>query len=217
MKRIPKVLLLGGDPHNYHPLGKVSDIFFDYSKKLEFDLTITTDRRYLYLKKIKNFDLIISYTTEGKMDKKQSQALKEAITGNPWGKIGRPINFIAIHGALASFLNSEWYFKMLGGKFLVHPPATRFTVNVVDKNNPITQDVSDFEINDELYLMEFYPPFHTLLSTKYGEFEIPVAWVKNYGMGKIFSISLGHFREVFLHPEVNKILYNAIKWSLYPL
>ena len=205
-----KLLLLGDRENTYHPLNEFKDIFESIAKKNGLEVLSTTDREYLRIENIKEFDLIICSLTESKITKQQAKGLKEGIIGNPWGKIAKPINFIGLHGASTSFINQEWYFRMLGAKFLTHPEISNIKIIPVD-NHPFTEKLKEFEIKDELYLMEYYPPFKTLLYTVYQGLEIPLAWVKNYGLGRVFYLAPGHSKETFENPNIEKLIASVIE------
>ena len=43
--------------------------------------------------------------------------------------------------------------------------------------------------------------------------EMPVAWKRRIGKGKIFYISLGHFAHELNHPQMNKIYKRGLLWA----
>ena len=43
--------------------------------------------------------------------------------------------------------------------------------------------------------------------------EMPVAWKRRIGKGKIFYISLGHFAHELNHPQMNKIYKYGLLWE----
>ncbi|TFG20231.1 MAG: hypothetical protein EU530_03915 [Promethearchaeota archaeon] len=74
--------------------------------------------------------------------------------------------------------------------------------------------MSDFSIRDELYLQEYYPPFHTLLFTHFKGQKVPLSWEKSYGTGTVFYLALGHGTAQINHPSIQKIIKNVIVyWS----
>jgi hypothetical protein len=104
---------------------------------------------------------------------------------------------------------------MLGTQFKAHPPIGPFTVEVVDRNHPLTRGIGDFEIIDELYLSKTTAPIHTLLQTRFtGQatgFEdadwqdavVPILYLRNHGKGDVLYITLGHCRS---HYDVAALL-----------
>ena len=45
-------------------------------------------------------------------------------------------------------------------------------------------------------------------------YHVPIAWVKNYGEGKVFYISLGHREDVWTNETYQQSLLGGIKWIL---
>jgi type 1 glutamine amidotransferase len=44
--------------------------------------------------------------------------------------------------------------------------------------------------------------------------DMPVAWIKTYGKGRVFASTLGHTREAFKDPDIARMYTQAIEWSL---
>ena len=44
--------------------------------------------------------------------------------------------------------------------------------------------------------------------------DFPVAWSKMYGKGRVFYSTLGHTEEAWEDPDIRKMYFEAIKWSL---
>jgi len=96
------------------------------------------------------YKAIVNYTTFLEPLEKQINALLDAVRN---GK-----GFVGIHGASATFWNSPAYLDMIGGKFITHDPNKEFLVKIRSAGavvpHPITKDIDDFTIQDELYIIE---------------------------------------------------------------
>jgi len=103
---------------------------------------------------------------------------------------------------------------MLGGKFLVHPPLEPLEIEIVRPQHPVMEGVTDFHIEDELYLVENHAPFEPLAVCHYEGFPRPVVWVKPYGLGKVVYLSLGHGEKQLENTSLQRILINATAWIL---
>ena len=44
--------------------------------------------------------------------------------------------------------------------------------------------------------------------------DFPLAWAKNYGNGRVFYSSLGHAASTWDNPDVYRMYFEALKWSL---
>jgi uncharacterized protein len=106
---------------------------------------------------------------------------------------------------------------MVGGKFLTHPSYwPQLTFNVKNRHHPVVAGVADFEMEEELYLMETYGHFELLMSTWFQGFERPITWVKPYGHGRVCYTALGHDRVQTENPSFQRLVINAVRWAHNP-
>ena len=105
----------------------------------------------------------------------------------------------------------SWNPKLRG-----HDPRGRFTVNITDKNHPITNGMNDFEQTpDELYTcLDGDVPIHVLASavSKVDKKVYPMAFTYNPGKGKVFNCVLGHNLEAF-NPSMNELYRTGTAWT----
>lgn len=209
-----QVLLMGGTDNTYHDFGRLLPILSKLLETIGLEVTVSEDPDMFLSGHMEGFDLIVCYTFGHTLHPDQEEGLLQAVRGDPWHESARTKGFIGIHGAACSFLNSEDYLRMLGGKFLVHPPLGTLEVEITCPDHPVMRGVSDFSIEDELYLVDPYAPFETLAVCHYGAFPRPVVWAKPYGLGKVVYLSLGHGEKQLRHKALQQILLNAAKWIL---
>ena len=43
---------------------------------------------------------------------------------------------------------------------------------------------------------------------------MPVAWKRRHGKGRVFYSSLGHTKEAWENPDVQKMYLEAVKWAM---
>lgn len=123
---------------------------------------------------------------------------------------------VGVHSAAASFSNSRPYIEMLGCQFLHHPEFHEFTVSIVRKDHYLTQRMPDtFTISDEMYHLQNYDPEKvTLLAqTPWQGKQMPMAYTKTYGKGRVAYLANGHDLRAWRNPEFQKLLIRAIAWS----
>ena len=122
--------------------------------------------------------------------------------------------FVGIHGATATFWNSPAYLDMIGGKFITHDPNKEFIVRTrtagVVIPHPITKDIDDFMIQDELYIIEGDINKWEILARAEGH---PIIFNKMYGNGRIHNNALGHDAKALSNPSFQKLIINGITWS----
>ena len=119
---------------------------------------------------------------------------------------------VAIHLAAASF--NEDFTKMIGGRFITHPPIQEFVIHLDDSRHPITKGIPSFTVIDELYVTDHDPAsIHILLSASFEGKLNPMTWVKTYGTGKVVYIAPGHDFRTFLNPLFLRLVDQAIRWA----
>jgi type 1 glutamine amidotransferase len=139
--------------------------------------------------------------------------------------------FVGIHSASGSERKWPWFAAMLGGKFVRHPELQKFTIKIVDKNNPSTKFMSDtWNWEDECYYLDqLNPDIHILLAadlstikdekkteypgTVFGNY-FPLAWFHEFEGGRQFYTALGHKSEYYTDPLFLKHLEGGIRWAL---
>jgi type 1 glutamine amidotransferase len=209
-----KALLVGGDDCRYHDFDMLLALLQKQLETLGLSVTCSWDPDMLLTDNIQQYELIVLYTLGHTLNKEQESGLLKAVQGDPWNKEAKTKGLLGIHGASCSFLNSESYLRMLGGKFLVHPPLDTIQVQITQPQHPVMQGLGDFAIRDELYLIEPYSPFEVLAHSEHAGFPRPIVWVKPYGLGRICYLSLGHGAEQLSQSPVQKIINNAVTWIL---
>ncbi len=173
-------------------------------------LDIYTDKEYM-----RTVDLIIQVYTMSEITTAQEEGLLEAVR-NGTGLAGW-------HGGLAdSFRNNPAYQYMVGGQWVAHPGGViDYTVNILDKNDPVTKGLTDFKMHSEQYYMHVDPNVKVLATTTFsGDHDfwaagctMPVVWKKMYGKGRVFYTSLGHVAAEMEVPEALEIIKRGIRWS----
>ncbi|MFC2097146.1 ThuA domain-containing protein [Bacteroidota bacterium] len=140
-------------------------------------------------------------------------------------------SFVGIHSACGSERQWPWFWKMLGGKFLRHPPMQKYTISVIDKNHRSTKFLGDtWEWEDEPYFLNnLNPDIHVVLAvdlstvndTKREEYPgvtfgdlFPAAWYHEFDGGRLFYSALGHEPEHYSDPKFIKHILGGIIWAI---
>ncbi len=185
-----------------------------------FRVDTTQDVSKLTKEQLDNYDLILFYTTG---DLPFDPAVRDYLFTEWVKKKGH--GFIGTHSAADTYHNYEPYWEMLGGTFNGHPwnAGDRVTITVHDTNHPVSKPWGDeFEITDEIYQFKHWQPekVHVLMSLNMAKtklkkpYQVPIAWVKNYGDGKVMHMSLGHREDVWTNDKYTQSLLGGIKWML---
>jgi hypothetical protein len=161
------------------------------------------------------FDLIVPIFTMGKIMDVESKNLCATVESGS--------GLAGFHGGMGdSFrLNTDYQF-MTGGQWVAHPGnIISYRVNIVDKTDPITKGIEDFDYESEQYYMHVDPNNHVLATATFsGEHcswikgaVMPVAWKRRHGHGKVFYSSLGHVAAEFGVPQMSTILRRGMLWA----
>ena len=161
------------------------------------------------------YDLIIPIYSMGSITDAESKNLCAAVESG--------VGLAGYHGGMGdSFRNNPDYQFMTGGQWVAHPGnIISYRVNIVDKTDPITEGIEDFDYESEQYYMHVDPSNHVLATTTFsGEHcswikgaVMPVAWKRRHGHGKVFYSSLGHLAAEFVVSEMSTILRRGMLWA----
>jgi type 1 glutamine amidotransferase/mono/diheme cytochrome c family protein/glucose/arabinose dehydrogenase len=193
-----------------------------------FSADFTDDPRDLSADNLKNYDAVYlnnstsierGLTTE----KMRTEFLEFVRNGG---------GLVAIHAAT----DGGWpgYTEMIGGNFDGHPWGHKGTYCICneDQNHSVVKGIFDgnrsFKINDELYQYKDFEreKVRVLLSVDMSKFEnhrggrkredndYAMAWVKEYGKGRIFVSSPGHNHHIYWHKDILKMWYQGFRFVL---
>ena len=137
--------------------------------------------------------------------------------------------FVAAHAALTAFESWPEFGELLGGRYDEHPwNVASGTIVNEDPSFPATRHFPvTFQFVDEFYQTKEFsrdkvrvllrldvskmPPNPSL---RRADRDLPQAWAKTYGKGRVFYSSLGHAAETWDNRDVAQMYYEAIKWTL---
>ncbi|MGL6094206.1 MAG: ThuA domain-containing protein [Fimbriiglobus sp.] len=177
---------------------------------------------------LKNFDVVLFFTTGNPLNKEEVADLAA------WVKAGGAL--AGTHCAtdtLYARKETPWnavYGDMIGGYFDGHPWHQKVKLKVEDPKHPAAAGFEPgAEIADEIYQFRAEPysreKLRIILSidnssvdvnkkdVRRADKDFAVAWVQNYGKGKVFYTSLGHRKEVWKDPRFQAHLIGGLQWA----
>lgn len=198
----------------------VEKIFLEMAQKYPFfEVEYTQDsRNAITAENLKKFDAVFFYTT-GELplsDAQKSDLLAFVRNGKGFG---------GSHCATDTFYKWKEYGELIGGYFDGHPWHTKVKVIVEDKKHGATKHLGDsFEITDEIY--QFKAPYgrdkvHVLMRLDMDSVKNPgkradkdnaLAWVHNFGKGRVFYTALGHREEVWQDPRFQQHVIGGLRY-----
>ncbi|MBV8810625.1 MAG: ThuA domain-containing protein [Acidobacteriaceae bacterium] len=199
-----------------------------------WETTLRTDTELITKKEIpdrnvKNlsyFDALIFASTTGELDLTDDQKSDMLSFIKDDGK-----GFVGIHAAADT--NYKWpeYGEMLGGWFDQHPWMT-FEAPIINEEPDfpaVRHFPHAFTKRDEIYQIKNWSrdKLNVLLSLDPSKLDynnprvhrtdhdFAVAWSKMYGNGRVFYSTLGHTKEAWDDPDIQKMYFEAIRWVLH--
>lgn len=214
-----KVLIFQGGWDGHEPQ-LTSKRFASMLEKHGYACTITDSLEPLAdLDALMKLDLLVACWTMGQIKHEYVQNISKAV--------GAGVGLAGCHGGMCDSFreDTEWQF-ITGGQWVSHPggDGVNYTVNIHHGSSPITQGIADFKVCSEHYYLHIDPCIEVLASTRFPsvnyyhvsnkEVDMPVAWTKFWGNGRVFYNSLGHHDDVFMRsPEAGILMERGMLWA----
>ena len=207
------ILILSGTNHGFEASAAV--IYDFLSQQVDLSVTLTDDRNALM--DLANYNACvfgIGFTRRTQQEDGKMAWLPNLTTEQEnalFQFVERGKGLIGIHG-------TAWWIggkaaDLIGGHANWHPPGSTFTVNVIDQDHQITQGISDFEVDDEIYMSAYDPKIQILATAEWSNKQHPLAWTKTYGNGRVFYTALGHGPGTFQNETMQQLMINAVRWA----
>ncbi|MFI3325971.1 MAG: ThuA domain-containing protein [Clostridia bacterium] len=185
-----------------------------YEVELYSDLECLAD-----VDKLLELDLIVACWTMGQIENEYVKNIAKAV--------GAGVGLAGCHGGMCDSFrqNTEWQF-ITGGQWVSHPggDGIDYMVNVNHGSSPIVAGLEDFPVCSEHYYLHVDPSIEVLASTRFPivnyyhvsnkPVDMPVAWTKYWGNGRVFYNSLGHHDDVFeKSPNAEILMERGMLWA----
>ncbi|MBQ3095081.1 MAG: ThuA domain-containing protein [Clostridia bacterium] len=168
---------------------------------------------------VQALDLLVFCWTMGEISGPQMKSVSKAV--------GAGVGLAGCHGGMCDSFrqNTEWQF-LTGGQWVSHPggDGIEYTVNICHGSSPIIEGLEDFPVCSEHYYLHIDPSIEVLATTRFPvvnyyhisnkPVDMPVAWTKFWGNGRVFYTSLGHHDDVFdKSPNAQIIMERGMLWA----
>ena len=216
-KGVKRVLIVTGvdiGSHKWQLTAPLLAAGLDADPRLAVDIVETPD--FLLSKKLNDYDAVVLHFANSKVPDPGPVArenLKSFVAG---GK-----GLVVVHFACGAFLGWDEFAKLAGRawnpKLRGHDRRGPFTVNIVDSEHPVTAGMKAFETTDELYTcLDGDAKIHVLAeaTSNVDKKQYPMAFVLNYGKGRVFNCPLGHDVKAFEAPGVLALFRRGTAWSV---
>jgi type 1 glutamine amidotransferase len=191
-----------------------------------FDVALWEDPTGFTDEYLKQFQAVVFLNTTGDIFDATQQKVMERFIESGKG-------FVGVHSASDTEYDWEWYTKLVGRMFHIHPTVQTAKMKVLDSKFPGLQGFADERLwTEEFY--EFGPEKVSGLNYVLGVDESsynpkadwgarakgegmgklhPLSWYHNYDGGRAFYTALGHLPTNFSEPAFLNHLYAGIFWA----
>lgn len=211
-----RILSFGGGAH--HPYQECSRILFDsLDDSGIYDCTYSEEPYALHWDSLKAYDLLLIYAIRFDHEQETPQPVREGLQRF----LGQGNGLVVVHAGVASFSSWPEYADIIGAYWRwgksTHDPYRPMMVQVADPDHPISRQLLDFKIIDELYFnLEPREGNHVLLTSTHqvkGEQRTePIAWTRTYGGSPIFVNLLGHDETPWKNVSFLEVMRRGIDW-----
>lgn len=219
MKISKKALIFQGGWDGHEPQ-LVSKRFATLLEKNGFEVEVSDTLDCLAdLDQLLKLDLIVSSWTMGEIENDYVTNIAKAV--------GAGVGLAGCHGGMCDSFrqNTEWQF-ITGGQWVSHPGGDNidYTVHINKSSSPIVEGLEDFPVCSEHYYLHIDPSIEILATTRFPlvpyyhisnkPVDMPVAWTKYWGNGRVFYTSLGHHDDVFDNsPSAQILMERGMLWA----
>jgi uncharacterized protein len=187
-----------------------------------FRITTTEDVSALTAENLRHYAAVMFFTT-GELP--ISDAQKAALL--TFVRSGR--GFLGVHSATDTFYMWPDYGKLIGGYFNEHPWHQKVTIDVAEPASPLVGFLApSFAVDDEIYQIRAFDAQTSRILLRLDPASVdldapnvhrqdygwPLAWTRSFGRGRVFYTALGHEEGVWRDPRYQRMLTNAILWTI---
>lgn len=168
-----------------------------------------------------NVDAIVFANTTGSLPVRDLRAVLN------W--IAEGHGFAGMHSASDTYHDEPGYIDMLGNEFVTHGDQAAVEAAVENRSHPASSPLGErFRIFDEIYKfarnnrssvtmllsLDRHPADGLPEAGQPGD--LPLAWTKSYGRGRVFYTALGHREDVWQNSLYQQHILGGIRWVLEP-
>jgi type 1 glutamine amidotransferase len=143
------------------------------------------------------------------------------------GWIAEGHGFVGMHSASDTYHDESAFLDMLGNEFVAHGQEAAVDALVENRSHPSTTALGDrFRSFDEIYRfarqnradvtmllsLDRHPADGLPLAGQPAD--LPLAWARSHGAGRVFYTALGHRDDVWLDPAYQQHVLGGIRWVL---
>ena len=221
-----RVLLLCDD--HYHS-GQVPIEGVVPLKEQGFTFDIITDAADFKIEMLKNYPVVILSKSDQRSAQDKTSWKTEAIQDAFIEYVENGGGLVVTHNGTVAGENTDKINNLIGCRFISHPSQCPVTVKPM-KPHPVTKGVESFIETDEHYKLNILTNDIDILfvshspsqgdadkyeTDSYNNYESWIdtsGYVRTQGKGRVCVLTPGHLLPVWLNPNYQRLLKNAINW-----
>ncbi len=212
-----RVLLVTGEDYPGHKWGETTPVLKSLlEEEPRIDVDVLDDLTQLHSTRLSEYQVVVMHFKN--YDPQVPGRLSfDSLTD--YVKSGGGL--VLVHFACGAFQEFRKDFEVLAGRawnpeLRGHDPYGEFRVQITDSDHEITRGLSSFETTDELYTcLDGVTPITVLAQSKSkvdGK-QYPMAFVLDYGKGRVFHSVLGHDVQAFSAHGVGSLYRRGTLWA----
>ncbi len=163
------------------------------------------------------FDLIVPIWTMSELSRETTAKVAEVVA--------KGTGIAGCHGGMCDAFRCStlWQF-MTGANWVAHPGGDGVKHRVtITSGDPLVAGIEDFDVDTEQYYLHIDPANTVLATTRTdvvtwyhspnGPVDMPVAWTRKWGLGRVYYNALGHHADVIETGPAYEMLRRGMIWA----
>ena len=213
-----RALVVRGGWEGHSPV-EATERFFSFLREHGFDIEVHEDLKvYEDTDLLSRQDLILQCWTQGQITEERRANLSDAVRAGT--------GLAGWHGGIVdAFRWSPDYLQLTGGQFTAHPGGFEdYEIEVVPEraDHPIVAGLSRWSMHTEKYWVLHDAMNDVLATTTFPvgadtpwrrDVVAPMVWTRQWGRGRVFVSTMGHFPSDLDVPEVRTLTERGLLWA----
>jgi len=200
-----------------HEPDKVAIIFDKMLSEAGIETTVTDSLDCFDDPDLGRYDLIVPVWTMSKLSRETCAHVAEVVA--------RGTGLAGCHGGMCdAFRDTTLWQFMTGANWVAHPggDGVKHRVNITS-DDPLVAGIDDFDVETEQYYLHVDPANTVLATTRTdvvtwyhspnGPVDMPVAWTRKWGLGRVYYNALGHKANVIEEGPAHEMLRRGLLWA----
>ncbi len=213
-----KALVVWGGWDGHEPEA-VAGIFRGILEDGGFDVEVSGRQdAFADVEALKALDVIVPVWTMGTIEKQLVVNVSEAVASG--------VGLAGCHGGMCDAFRDQvlWQF-MTGANWVAHPggDGVDYSVEITQPEHPLVAGIEGFAVCSEQYYLHVDPANDVLATTRLpvvewyhsanGPVEMPVAWTRKWGHGRVYYNALGHKANVISDGPAFEMIRRGVLWA----